>query len=260
MIWFKSSAEQEDLESLASRSPSTSGYGSESESDFDPDEDIYDALKMEPDSDSDSELGQITQGHSQGRIGVTVPYAEPQSVHTFMDDTKELTLWLVKKYPLSTFPYQRPFNHWLFDYCERTFDLVLDNQYRLIDILNGVLQYIKGSPYKVDLYKILLSEADLNKSVCTSGYITFIVNTIRGFPEVPTFEGQIFEHRRQKVYHYLNKTLDFLDLDNITGQIKNQTKALLQLNYPVKDLLSILTKYTGVTWVMDHQGLLDILT
>jgi hypothetical protein len=258
MTWFRSSAEQEDLESLASRSSSISGYESESESNFDPDEDIYDALKMEP--DSDSELGQIIQGHPQGRTEVTVPYAEPQSVHTFMDDTKELTLWLVKKYPLSTFPYRRPFNHWLFDYCERTSDLVLDNQYRLIDILNGVLQYIKGSPYKVDLYEILISEADLNRGVCTSGYITFIVNTIRGFPEVPTFKGQIFEHRRQRVYHYLNKTLDFLDLDNITKQIKNQTEALLQLNCSTKDLLSILTKYTKVTWVVNHQGLLDILT
>lgn len=242
----------DDLESLSSKSSNISEYGSEVESNFDPDEDINEALGMEP--DSDSELGQLPQPKVKG---VTVPYDEPQSVHTFMDDTKELTIWLVKKYPLSIFPYHRPFNHWLFDYCERTFDLVLDNQYRLIDILNAVLHYIRESHYKDNLYQILIDEAYLNKEVCTSGYISFMVNVVRGFPGVPTFEGQIFEHRRQKVYHHLNKTLDFSDLESIGQQIKAQAKVLLNLDCPAKDLLSILSKYTGFTWVMDQAGHID---
>lgn len=214
---------------------------------------------MEP--DSDSELGQFLKGHQpkvKSKVkGITVPYDEPQSVHTFMDDTKELTLWLVKKFPLSTFPYQRPFEHWLFNYCERTFDLVLDDKYRLIDILNAILHYIRESPYKDELYKILVGEADLNKAVCTSGFITFMVNVVRGFPGVPTFKGQVFEHRRQEIYHHLNRTLDFSDPESITQQVKDQAKVLLNLECSTKDLLIILTKYTGVTWIMDHAGNLD---
>ncbi len=225
-------------------------------SDLDPDEDINEALRMEP--DSDSELGEILKPRKKRNHvkGVTVPYAEPQSVHTFMDDTTELTIWLVKKFPLKAFPYKRPFDHWLFDYCERVVDLVIDNKYRLIDILNAVLHYIRESPHKDDLYKILLTEANLNKDVCTSGYITFLVNVVRGFPGVPNFKGQEYEHRRQLVYHHLNKTLDFSDPESIARQITTQTEVILSLDCPTKDLLSILTKYTGATWFLDHKGVL----
>lgn len=227
-----------------------SGYGSE----IDPDEDIHEALQLEP--DSDSELERILR-EDHRPTGSTVPYSEPQSVHTFMGDTRELVIWLVKEYPLENFPYKPPFNHWLFDYCERTFDLVFDNQYRLIEILNAVLHYIRQSPHKNELYKILTDEADFNKDVCVSGHITFIVNAIRGFPGVPAFEGQVFEHRRQQVYHHLNKTLDFTYPDRIATQIKGQVDVLLALDCPISDLLNILIKYTGVTWIIDN-GKLDV--
>lgn len=228
-------------------------YSSGSESDYDPDEDIKEALMMEP--DSDSELAQILREPSKVRSkGVTVPYSEPQSVHTFMDDTRDLTLWLVRKYPLTTFPYVRPFDHWLFDLCERTFETVFNDCFRLIDILNAVLHYIRESPHKDTLYQILTDEADRNKDVCTSGYITLLVTTVRGFPGVPTFKGQEFEHRRQMVYHHLNKTLDFSDPERVIQQIQAQSKVLLNLECPPDDLLQILTKYTGVQWALDRDG------
>ena len=245
-------------------------YSSGSESDYDPDEDIKEALMMEYDSDSEMVLPfkllfklpsseTIDFSNWPRPKGVTVPYSEPQSVHTFMDDTRDLTLWLVKKYPLTTFPYTRPFDHWLFDLCERTFETVLNDCYRLIDILNAVLHYIRESPHKDTLYQILTDDADRNKDVCTSGYITLLVTTVRGFPGVPTFKGQVFEHMRQMVYHHLNKTIDFSDPERVIQQIQAQSKVLLNLECQSDDLLQILTKYTGVQWALDRDGGLEAL-
>jgi hypothetical protein len=173
-----------------------------------------------------------------------IPFCENESVHLFMDDRNQLAKWLLKQFPRLAFPFKKPFDHWLFDFCENHSDFYIIDNYSLLDVLSALIHFFEQSKHKDELFSILLKEADANKNVCPSGYFSFMINSISGFPDVPTFVGSPFQHEKATIFHLLNTCIDFSDPTTIFSQIEK-----LFEQYPfTPNILKILYMYTQTHW------------
>lgn len=176
------------------------------------------------------------------------PYEDKESVHVFMQDTREVIDWLIKNYPPQK--YTRMFDHPFIDFIERTFIPVVED-FTLIDIFTSVCRYIEYSDHEDELKKILLKEMDLAQNSCVSGHLSAMINTLMGFPGVPECKGSNFEHKKAEVFHYLNKSLDFSEIGKSLE--KSIEEAVNGDGSPIKDLtkqelVRILKDYTRSGW------------
>lgn len=180
------------------------------------------------------------------------PYEDKESVHVFMQDTRQIVEWLMEKYPPEK--YIRMFNNPFIDFIERTFIPVV-GEYTLVDIFTSVMKFIQSSDHTEELIKILKNEMEESKDSCVSGHLSAMVNTIMGFPGVPECKGNSFEHQKASIFNLLNKTLNFDDIDNLEDDIgtiinSRDISEFAQL----ENLPRILKDYTKVDWKLTNDG------
>lgn len=178
------------------------------------------------------------------------PYEDKESVHIFMQDTRQIVEWLTEKYPPED--YVRPpsgvFDDAFIDFIEKAVIPAID-RYTLVDIFTSVTKFIRLSDYEEELTKILNKEMKDAKDTCTSGHLSAMVNAIAGFPGVPTFKGNSFEHQKAAIFNLLNNALNFEDLHNLDEAVKRIINGTdISKVAQVENLPKILKDYTEVNW------------
>jgi hypothetical protein len=174
-------------------------------------------------------------------------YEDTQNVHVFMEDCLQLADWLVKTFPT---PYTRDLDCEFSDFIERHTDEFTyeNNSFRLVDVFASLLAFIEQSADKEELQKILQEEMRNSDDTCVGGHLSRMVNSIRGFPGVPFFPGNKFEHAKAKLFHELNSALKFDDPNTINEQIQTYVNTKMTQVYP--EITKILQAYTGDEWVV----------
>lgn len=175
-----------------------------------------------------------------------LPVMETQSVHTFMDETKEKVTWVISTYPAT---YTRPFNHDFIDFIER-YNIEIIDGITLVDILASILKFIDSSKEddKKEMISILKKEMDYGGNTCVSGHLTAMINSIMGFPGVPNFRGSIYQNEKMEVYNYINNKINFSDVDNLLVNIET----LMNKGPLTSNTTAILKEYTYHDWVIEN--------
>lgn len=177
-----------------------------------------------------------------------ITYVNPESVHIFMQDSIQLASWLLINYPSS---YSRPEQRINLQFinsiesCLDEFTRVDGTKFKLIDLFASVFSFITKSKHSLELMNRLEEEINEGLDTCTGGHLARLTNVIKGFPNVPFFPGNEYEHNKAKIFHELNKTLDFTDPDTINDQILVFIN-VMKIN--VRNLAEILRDYTFSNW------------
>lgn len=176
-------------------------------------------------------------------------YVNSQNVHVFMEDTLQYSYWLLQTYPNAV--YKRRFvNEFtcFIEKCTAMFEYS-DKRFSIKDVFAALMEYIDNSAHIKTLRNILKTEMDDAYMMCAGGHLARLVNVVKGFPGVPYFPGNKYEHFKAKIFHLLNTHLNFSDPSKIEHQIERYFA--LEHNDPVPDeLTDILKQYTLSEWTM----------
>lgn len=170
------------------------------------------------------------------------PYEDKESVHIFMTDTRDVINWLTKSFPPAT--YEREFDNAFIDFIEKA-TMPVVGEFTLVDIFTSVMQFINKSDHREELISIFKKEMLEARDSCVSGHLSAMINTIMGFPGIPAFEGNAYEHEKAAVFNFLNKNLTFSDVDELEESVNNVIKQTDMSAFASKEnLLKILKEYT----------------
>jgi hypothetical protein len=182
-------------------------------------------------------------------------YTDKQSVHIFMVEIRECIDWLIKTHKPHAF--ERPFKHSFFDYAERSTYPIYQGK-TLHDILALVMDYINKSEHRRELLKIMRKQLFTPSRICVSGHISALVSCLHGFPGLPEVKSSAFEHEKAAIFHYLNRNLNLLNVNDIRTSIQTlfRNNQLTITEFTTR----ILTDYTHEPWTLADLGEEDNVT
>lgn len=170
-------------------------------------------------------------------------YEDKHNVHGLTAETVRIALLLIKKWPAK---YYRPESLRMFDRFFRQLEGFDFSEFDPKLLFASIWRFIKKSPHSTEIELRLREEMLDANGMCLTGFITRLINTLRGFDT--EFETTVdeYEYERAKAFHDLNRNINPYEPDirtQIMTAINNKTVKL-----PRAYALRILKAYTGDDW------------
>lgn len=175
-------------------------------------------------------------------------YSNPQNVHTLAKSTELAALKIIKAY--STETYFRPRELIEFKEFFDTIELVSYYAFDPKVLFMAVWNCIDRNENRQELLERLCQELRDSIGLCLTGYISRLVNCLRGF-NLSEFETVVddYEYERAKTFHQFTKNIcDCTDIAKEVQELVNSLRVNLSTRYGLR----ILKEYTGVQWYVEN--------
>lgn len=170
-------------------------------------------------------------------------YSDNQNVHEFVSDTLKIAKTLIQTFPAK---YHRLSDHVFFDVIET----ITTKNYGLngTDLFASVYFYINNHKHRNEMLKRLSEEMNESVGTCSSGHITRLINSIKGFGfEFEVMLGE-YEAEKAKIFNEINKNIDVFDLFSIHDFEKLINSDIIKFPIDSKITLNILKDYSKFDW------------
>lgn len=185
-------------------------------------------------------------------IQPVILYNNPENVLSFSQSSSDLANIIIEKYPAGYLkrPFKDPFLDPFFDKIEQ------QKTYRNIDILDlfaSIYSYISQHKYKDELMKRMYQEIKESLGTCVTGHVNRLLNVVNGFGDFAISLG-CYEYEKAKLYSFLNKHIDIINIDKINEQVQTIINSYKELEHVEKSvLLQLLKDYTKHNWIYHNE-------
>lgn len=176
-------------------------------------------------------------------------YNDTQNVHDFVSPAVKIAKKIIQEHPSQ---YKRLFEHVFFDTIE---NITIENfGIQGTDLFASIYSFIINHKYKNEMLKRLFEEINESVGTCSSGHITRMINSLKGFESEYDVNIDEYEIEKAKFFHKINKNINIFDIFSINNfeNLINSDK----INLPKDSTLALrlLKDYSKVNWYFYEQN------